>query len=174
MNPIGASDGWKNNGLDFQLTTPDKPRHAPFGASAYNDPQATRKSICFRVHEELESKLCDVDAYMCNYITKNSARLFKGKQMTYKPLLQTKEDYPALLRAKINTGGTKACRFWTPQFARCDAPQDLRECGLVPRVCFRSLWKMGSECGISVDVTDLLCDTADEVCPFVHDQPFLA
>ena len=164
----------KNNSLHFQLTTPDKPLYAPFGASAYNDPQAIRKSICFRVHEDLESKLCDVDAYVGSYIAKNSARLFKGKQMTYKPLLQTKEDYPALLRAKINTSGTRACRFWTPQFARCDAPQDLRECGLVPRVCFRSLWIMGSECGISVDVTDLLCDTADEVCPFLQDQSFLA
>ena len=94
--------------------------------------------------------------------------------MTYKPLLQTKEDYPALFRAKINTSGTESRSFWTPQFPRCDAPQDLRECGLVPKVCFRSLWIMGSECGITVDVTDLLCDTADEACPFLQDQPFLA
>ena len=127
-----------------------------------------------RAHEELESELCDVDAYMSDYIARNSARLVKGKQMAYKPLLQTKEDYPALFRAKINTSGTKSCRFWTPQFARCDAPQDLRECGLVPKVCFRSLWVMGSECGITVDVTDLLRDTFDDACPFLQDQPFLA
>ena len=76
---------------------------------------------------------------MSGYIAKHANRLFKGKQMTYKPPLQIKEDYPALLRAEINMSGSKACKFWTPQFARCDAPLDLRECGLVPKVCFRSL-----------------------------------
>ena len=70
----------KNNSLHFQLTTPDKPLYAPFGASAYNDPQATRKSICFRVHEELESKLCDVDAYIGNYIAKNLPYFLKANK----------------------------------------------------------------------------------------------
>ena len=159
------TDG-KNNSLNFQLTKSDQPLQAPFGASAYNDPAATRKTICFRCHEELEASLSNVDAYMSDYIAKHSNRLFKGKQMTYKPLLQLKEDYPALLRAKINMSGSKACKFWTPQFGRCDAPPDLDKCGLVPRVCFRSLWIMGSDCGVTVDVTDLMCDTADEACPF--------
>ena len=101
-----------NGSLNFQLATPDKPLHAPFGASADNDPQATRKTICLRVHAELEASLFNADAYMSDYIAKHSNRLFKCKQMTYKPLLQLKEDYPALFRAKINTNGSKACMFW--------------------------------------------------------------
>ena len=160
------TDG-KNGSLTFQLTVPEHALHAPFGASAYNDPGATRKTICFRVHEELEASLSNVDAYMSDYIAKHANRLFKNKQMTYKPLLQLKEDYPALFRAKINIGGSKACKFWTPQHGRCDPPQNLRDCGLVPVVCFRSLWIMGSECGITVDVTDLMCDTSLEECPFL-------
>ena len=82
----------ENGSLNFQLTTPDQTLHAPFGASAYNDPGATRKTICFRVHEELEVSLSNVDAYMSDYIAKHANRLFKNKQMTYKPLLQLKED----------------------------------------------------------------------------------
>ena len=50
------------------------------------------KTICFRVHEELEASLSNVDAYMSDYIAKHANRLFKNKQMTYKPLLQLKED----------------------------------------------------------------------------------
>ena len=114
--------------------------------------------------------MSNVDAYMSDYIAKHANRLFKGKQMTYKPLLQLKEDYPALFRAKINTGGSKACKFWTPQYGRCDPPLNLRECGLIPIVCFRSLWIMESECGITVDVTDLLCDTSTEECPFLREM----
>ena len=121
------------------------------------------------MHEELEASLSNVDAHMSDYIAKHANRLFKGKQMTYKLLLQLKEDYPALFRAKINTGGSKACKFWTPQYGRCDPPLNFRECGLIPIVCFRSLWIMGSECGITVDVTDLLCDTSTEECPFLRE-----
>ena len=151
------TDG-KNGSLTFQLTVPEHALHAPFGASAYNDPGATRKTICFRVHEELEACLSNVDAYMSDYIAKHANRLFKNKQMTYKPLLQLKEDYPALFRAKINIGGSKACKFWTPQYGRCDPPQNLRDCGLVPVVCFRSLWIMVSECALRW-MSQTLCAT---------------
>ena len=44
------------------------------------------------MHEELEARLSNVDAYMSDYIAKHANRLFKHKQMTYKPLLQLKED----------------------------------------------------------------------------------
>ena len=159
-----------NASLSCQVTTPDKALHAPLAASAYNDPQATRTTICLSVHEELQASLSNVDAYFSDYIAKHSNRLFKGKPMTYKPLLQLKEDYPALFRAKINTGGSKACKFWTPQYGRCDPPLNLRECGLIPIGCFRSLWIMGSECGITVDVTDLLCDTSTEECPLLQEM----
>ena len=40
------TDG-KNGSLTFQLTVPEHPLHAPFGASAYNDPGATRKIHLF-------------------------------------------------------------------------------------------------------------------------------
>ena len=59
-----------NGSLNFQLTTPDQTLHAPFGASASNDPQATRKNRLLsrawgtwgevvqrrRIHERLPSK----------------------------------------------------------------------------------------------------------------------
>ena len=101
-------------------------------------------------HDSLEDKIKQIDDYMCQYIETHAARLFKNKSVNYKPLLLTKEDYPSLIRCKINISGSKACRFWTHQFARCDMPEDLRNCGLVPRVHFKSLWIMGSEAGISL------------------------
>ena len=64
--------------------------------------------------------------------------------MTYKPLLSLKEDYPALLRCKINTVGQRATKFWTPLYTRCDPPIDFKECALIPRAQVRNLWVMGS------------------------------
>ena len=136
-----------------------------------------RKSLhtmCCRVHEELEARLSNIDAYMSDYIAKHANRLFKGKQMTDKPLLQLKEDYPALLRAQINTSGSKACKFWTPQYGRCDPPQNLRECGLIPIVCFRSLWIMCQNAE-SRWVSRISCATrATKSARFLQENAFLA
>ena len=152
-----------------QLTDVHNPLKAPFGSSAYNDPTAVRRNVCFRCDQDLEEKIKRVDTYMSGYLKTHAERLFKNKAMTYKPILLTKDDYPSLIRCKINTSGSKACRFWTHQFARCEMPDDLRLCGLVPRVDFKSLWIMGSDAGISLEVSDLLCDQIEETCPFNND-----
>ena len=86
--------------------------------------------------------------------------------MTYTSLLSTKEDYPALLRCKINTAGQRAARFWTMMHNRCDAPVDFKGCALVPRAQVRSLWIMGSECGITLDVCDAMYSIIEDECPF--------
>ena len=116
--------------------------------------------------------MSSIDKFMAESIKSNEKRLFKGKQMSYKPLLSIKEDYPALIRCKMNISGHRACKCWTPSFARRDLPEDLRDCNVVPRVLFKSLWIMGSECGLTVEVTDLLCDEIDDECPFLTEKPF--
>ena len=50
-------------------------------------------------------------------------------------------------------------------------PEDLKTCGLVPRVQVKSLYIMGREVGLVIDCTDLLVITPEETCPFV-DSPF--
>ena len=56
---------------------------------------------------------------------------------------------------------------------QCEMPDGLRECRLVPRVQFKSLWVMGSDVGLSVEVLDLMIDQVPEACPFVNDNPFV-
>ena len=131
------------------------------------------KTFVFGLTPSLKRKLRPLIRTWQTTSKKHAARLFKGKQMTYKPLLLTKDDYPPLIRCKINVRGTKACRCWTPTYERCEIPDDLRECRLVPRVQFKSLWVMGSDVGLSVEVLDLMVDQVPEECPFVNDNPYL-
>ena len=163
----------KGNPIIVHLADLQKALTAPFGYSAFNDPNAALQNICFRADSELQEKIATVDAYMADYIKTHAARLFKGKHMTYKPLLLLKDDYPALVQCNINVRGTKACRFWTPACERCEMPDDLRECRLVPRVQFKSLGVMGSDVGLSVEVLDLIVDQVPDACPFENDNPFL-
>ena len=162
----------KGNPVFCMLTKEDQPLSAPFGASAYNGPTAIRQSICFRCHEQLESAMTSIDSYMAQYVKEHSQRLFKGKQMTYKPCLSIKEDCAALLRAKVNVGGSKPCRFWTNKYARCDAPDEFKNLDLVPRINVRSLWIMGSDCGLTLECTDIMFDDQQETCPFLDENPF--
>ena len=73
---------------------------AAFGASAFNDPDATRKNICFRCTPAIEAQFDAIGTYMQSYIQDNSQRLFRGKAMSYKPALQTKEDYAPCFASK--------------------------------------------------------------------------
>ena len=49
-------------------------------------------------------------------------------------------------------------------------PDDLRECRLVPRVQCTSLWVMGSDVGLSVEVLDLMVDQVPDARPFEKDS----
>ena len=154
-----------------RLTGNDEPITTPFGASTFNDSAATRKNICFRCTPKLAKRLSAIDAYLQSYLDKNCNRLFKGKKLTYKPLLvPQKDEYPPLVRCKINTEGRGACRCWDQNQERIDMPNDLRDCTLVPRVHIKSLWIMGDSCGVTCDVVDLLVFPLETECPFVDDN----
>ena len=85
----------KGSPVFLSLANSSRPLTTPFGASAFNDEQATRKNICFRCSPSLVDKLNKIDSYMTQYIDRNSNRLFKNKKVTYKPLLvPQKDDYP--------------------------------------------------------------------------------
>ena len=156
----------------LQLSPQAVPLSTPFGASSFNDEATNRKSIAFRCTPELEQFLARLDEFMESYLREHAERLFKGRVPEYRPCLQRNKDYPALIRCKINTAGQRACRYWTESHCPTDAPEDMRECGLVPRVQVKSLYIMGKEVGLVLDVTDLIVIPPAAWCPFEEAASF--
>ena len=77
------------------------------------------------------------------------------------------------MRCKLNTAGTKSCRFLGINKQRADVPEDLRApAELVPIVQVKSLWIMHKEVGITLECTDLMCQIPADTCPFAEDNPF--
>ena len=152
----------------LQLTPQAEPLTTPFGASSFNNEETNRKTLDFRVTPELEEFLHRLDAWACLYLADNSERLFKGRVPEYRPCLQKKGDYTPTVRCKLNVAGQKACRFWSERCEKIEMPADLPECGLVPRVHAKSLYVMGREVGLVLEVTDLLCVLPTETCPFAE------
>jgi len=160
-----AADGQP---IYLQLTPQSAPLTAPFGASSFNNEETNRKTLDFRCTPELQEFLRRLDEWARLYLADHSERLFKGKTPEYRECLQKKGEYPETVRTKINVSGQRACRFWSERYEKIDVPEDLRQCGLVPRVQVKSLYVMGKEVGLVLEVTDLLCVLPTETCPFAE------
>ena len=150
----------------LQLTPQAVPLSTPFGASSFNDEATDRKSIDFRCTPDLEQFLSRLDGFMERYLLEHAERLFKGKTPGFRQRLQRKGDYTPTVRCKLNVTGQRACRYWSERYARMEPPEDLRECGLVPRVQVKSLYVMGKEVGLVLEVTDMICSLPTAQCPF--------
>ena len=150
----------------LQLSPQAVPLSTPFGASTFNDEALDRKSLAFRCTPELEQFLARLDEFMESYLREHAERLFKGRVPEYRPCLQRNQGYPPLVKTKINTAGQRACRYWTQGHCPTEAPDDLRGCGLVPRVQVKSLYVMGKEVGLVLDVMDLIVIPPTARCPF--------
>ena len=135
-NQKGVKSGTisKKGALVFlSLANSSQPLTTPFGASAFNDEQATRKNICFRCSPSLVEKMNKIDAYMTQYIDKNSNRLFKNKKVTYKPLLcHRKMIIIRLSVVRLTRLGKKSC----------DAGMLTKHGGSYQRTCGPALWSL--------------------------------
>ena len=152
----------------LQLTPQAEPLTTPFGASSFNNEETNRKTLDFRCTPDLQEFLRRLDEWARLYLADNAQRLFKGKTPEYRECLQKKGEYPETVRTKINVSGQRACRCWSERYEKIDIPEDLRQCGLVPRVQAKSLYVMGKEVGLVLEVTDLLCVLPEETCPFAE------
>lgn len=158
----------------FQLGSKASPTSTPFGASAFNDEAATRKTLDFRLTEQQDESFKQFDKWAVSYLAEHSERLFKKKQTEaqiqehYRSPLTRKEGFAPLLRCKINTVGKSAARCWDEEANKVKLPEDLRQFELVPQLHLSHLWIMGRDFGWVLNVTDLMVlnGAAEAACPF--------
>ena len=85
----------------------------------------------------------------------------------YKPITKKSGDYPRNLRAKLNTAGLYAARYWAADRTRLDVPETLADTHLNVRVALRAIWIGDDAWGVVADCTDLqLAEQSPEECPF--------
>ena len=165
LSPLHQAKGVKTSAaslrggpLEFLLTDNEFLR-APFGASAFQDPTATRLTLELTVTNSPALPLLQaVDAWVVEYAISHG--LFDGwsaeeVRRTYHSPLQTSEKYPDIrLRTKIDTAGVGACKWFThpeKEQVQYDA-LDLRESGLRPFIRFKGIWAQKNQWGLSLDV----------------------
>ena len=159
--------------VSFHLGTGLRTR---FGASSFDKSvDAPRKNLDFDItsHTEIREFLQSVDDWTVEYISQNSARLFKkvmSKEAVkehYKPLLITFGD-SASVRTKINLSGHRVCKSWDVDRNPTELPVD---CSWLSNtydvlVSLPQLYVMQSDFGWIMETTAL------RVCPIDHECPF--
>jgi hypothetical protein len=173
-NAKGAKTCQLLDGTQRMLYTSDVYCVVPFPPSNFDkDPAATRLNLELRCPPSLEAFFDEVDAWAVDYLTLHAERLFKRGPLSqeqvkeaYHPTLKRHGDYPALLRTKLDTAGRRACKFWTADQQKREAPEDWRSSEVRPQLHISHLWIMGRECGIVCNVEALLVQEASSVSPF--------
>ena len=145
---------------------------SPFEPSSFVE-ESSRKTITLRLNKEWDAALDCFEACILHEATSRSAEFF-GRSLgeeevceMYKPITKKTGDYPRNLRAKLNTAGPYAARYWAADKTRLDPPGTLAGVALNVRVSLRSLWIGDDAWGVVADCTDLqVMQQCREECPF--------
>ena len=160
------------NGGPAEFTFPSL--KVAFEPSAYQDEEATRVNIVFKVNLVHEEELGEIDKWILDKVAEDPVKFFgKAKTLeslvdTYTPCIKKTEKWGSQFKAKLNLPGSyQGARVWDLEKLPRAPPDAWAGCLVTPRVRFRHLYFMANQWGPVIDVTDLkvLSEPATE-CPF--------
>ena len=153
---------------------------APFDASGYNDPDATRVGMCLEADAQLSEWLQDLDAEILKLCKVNSQKLF-GKQVyleselkpNYYSALKSNERYgTTLFKIKMNKAGKGAVRTWNKAGLATEIPHSWAGLQIQARVVIKSIWLQSRSFGLTLELADaMICSEAEPAtCPFAWQE----
>ena len=158
--------------IRFNIGSKEQPTRTPFGATTFDGQETAQKTIEFNITEEEVESFRDVVEWLPEYLTANSELLFK-KTMSRDQIAESlrspvtqRGGYQPHLRCKIRPSSV---RVWDAngKIRGGGLPSDLRGYGVVPRIAIEKLWIMSRECGLVLQVCDLMIlEPEEQACPF--------
>ena len=144
---------------------------SPFDPSSLNG--GARKTLTLRLPKIWDEPFGGMEAALIKEAALKSQHLFGEKltadqlQERYKPIGKKVGEYPRQLRAKLNTDGFYACRYWDSERKRAEPPEDHTGILFNAVIKLRALWVSSEAWGLVCDATDLqFLETAQVECPF--------
>jgi len=135
---------------------------APFDPSSWQE-ESPMKNFDLRLDAATEGKLSCMQACVLE-----TFRLPKYKTDAFKAFLHKKEEYPANLRAKLQTTGLTKTRFWDSNKKLTEPPESYAGATFEAKVLLKGIW-YSEECwGASLQATDMMLikDPPIPECPF--------
>ena len=173
VNGKGAKSAPFLYGKDPVIWIPGSQMQVAYEPGVYSGEDVSRVNLVLRPPEDVRLQLQALDDFVVSYITENSERVL-GKHLTqdqvaarYQPVLRhSDKQYPPSLRVKMNRDGKYACKFWQHKEPR-HAPETWSGSSVTVRLHVKSLYLMGQNFGVTIDVTDVSIESEPtSYCPF--------
>jgi hypothetical protein len=144
----------------------------PFEPSNFSDKESSRVNICFAPTEEISNSLNLFESWLVKSLARQSKELL-GQEQTesqirerFQSSLRTSEKGWTSFRAKMNITGRNAVQCWNLDKTQRSPPDCWRDCKVIPKLHFKSLYVMNKDLGLIVDVTHCMVEELDKQCPF--------
>jgi hypothetical protein len=148
------------------------PSQILFHPKAYNDPSASRVSVCFRSTPEIEAYVTKLEEWILNAVSSNPSAYLgqcysedKVREM-FTSALKTSDKGYTHLRAKMNIAGKGQVKCWDVAKMPRPAPEDWTTCEVQPCLQVKGLWVMSKDFGVIIEMTDALVNESSQLCPF--------
>ena len=144
----------------------------PFGASAFQDPEATRCNMDFSAPDGVLTIFQGLDEHLIAQAIKSRETLFTKSytpeqiRSNYTSPIKERSEYPTTVRAKVDLDRV---RCWDLAGKKAKMPEDrCKGLKVWPKIHLKGIWIMGSgSWGPSYEVTDLRMEPAEEeACPW--------
>jgi hypothetical protein len=146
---------------------------SPFDLSSVAEGNA-RKSLTLRLPKNWDEAIECMESCLQHEMWERQAQKLFGREIDfeefsslYRSVSQQQGCYPRNLRAKVNTAGFHACRYWDSQRQFTSSPENLANYTFNARLHVRALWIGPDGWGLVLDATDLqIQDVPMNECPF--------
>ena len=151
--------------------TPE-PLQILFQPKAFNDPAATRVSVCFKSTSEIEDYIEQLESWILKKFSSNP-QMYLGQaypeakvREMFTSALKTSEKGYTHLRAKMNLAGKGQVKCWDENKKPRPPPEDWTTCEVQPCLHIKGLWVMNKDFGLLIEMADALVSESSQLCPF--------
>ena len=148
------------------------PSQILFQPKAYNDPTASRVSVCFRSTGEIEEYVHELEAWILKEVSSNP-QMYLGQTCSeaqvrerFTSALKTSEKGYTHLRAKMNLAGKGQVKCWDEDKKPRPPPEDWTTCEVRPCLHIKGLWVMSKDFGLLIEMPDAMVSESSQLCPF--------
>jgi len=148
------------------------PSQILFQPKAYNDPTASRVSVCFRCTSEIEEYVRELEDWILKEVA-DSPLTYLGHACSesqvrerFTSALKTSEKGYTHLRVKMNLAGKGQVKCWDENKKPRPPPEDWTICEVQPCLHIKGLWVMSKDFGLLIEMADAMVSESSQLCPF--------
>ena len=148
------------------------PSQILFQPKAYNDPTASRVSVCFRSTSEIEEYVRELEDWILKEVA-DSPLTYLGHACSesqvrerFTSALKTSEKGYTHLRAKMNLAGKGQVKCWDENKKPRPPPEDWTMCEVQPCLHIKGCWIMSKDWGLLIEMPAAMVSESSQLCPF--------